>query len=88
MAKSYPRIGEVRKWWMKKGRKLCPVCQTPKVFGRDYGLRIDVQVDIFRGNDLVFYICPECSHTLKSTGNKNSNVLLAIANDRFDKTLW
>jgi hypothetical protein len=60
MSKSkYPRIGNKRKY---PGKGLCEICKAPKAG------RVEVQVDIFRGNDDVLKVCQWCQKAYTSFG--------------------
>lgn len=49
----YPRIGE--QYSMSQPRGICVICSQPKA---DY--KVIVEVDIFRGNDLVYKVHKAC----------------------------
>ena len=67
MAKEYPRIGSIQKLYKPKG--LCRICGQNK---SDH--KVDVEINIFRGDDEVYKVHRKCLMALPP--KESSEILL------------
>lgn len=52
--RTYPRIGEIKRYNGSRMCKACGIITKPCK-------RVDIQVNWFRGDDEVFYVCDTCA---------------------------
>lgn len=62
--KKYPRIGQIIR---RHPQGMCNICNAVLLNGRKPDTRIDIQIDAYRGNDLVFKAHRQCVDDLSNT---------------------